>query len=65
MALAINFIDRRGSSNEMHCQLQPKKTMYYYIIIIYYIVQTLHGVLTVYIAAKDILPALQDEAFQF
>ena len=26
IALAVDFIDRRGPSNEMHCQLQPKKT---------------------------------------
>ena len=26
MALAIDVIDRRGPSNEMHRQLQPKKT---------------------------------------
>ena len=26
MALDIDVIDRRGPSNEMHCQLQPKKT---------------------------------------
>ena len=26
LALAIDVIDRRGPSNKMHCQLQPKKT---------------------------------------
>ena len=26
MALAVDIINRRGLSNEMHCQLQPKKT---------------------------------------
>ena len=26
MALAIDVIDRRDPSNEMHCQLQPNKT---------------------------------------
>ena len=26
MALAIDVIDRRGPSNEVHGQLQPKKT---------------------------------------
>ena len=26
MALAVNIIDRRGPSNEMRRQLQPKKT---------------------------------------
>ena len=26
MALAVDVIDRRGPSNEMCCQLQPKKT---------------------------------------
>ena len=29
MALAINIIDRRGPSNEMRHQLQPKKTKAY------------------------------------
>ena len=27
MALAVNFIDRRGPSNEMRRQLQPKKAI--------------------------------------
>ena len=49
MALAVNVINRRGPSNEMRRQLQPKKT----------------NILAIYIAAEDILPALQDEALQF
>ena len=46
MALAINIIDRHSPSNEMHRQLQPKKTkvrLYYPFI---------------YMAAKEILAAL-------
>ena len=26
MALAVDFIDKHGPSNEMDCQLQPKNT---------------------------------------
>ena len=45
MALAVNAIDRRGPSNEMHCQLQLKK----YKITLYYPF--------IYVTAKDVLPA--------
>ena len=44
MALAINVIERRALSNKMRRQLQPKKTK----VRLCYI--------TVYIAAKDIIP---------
>ena len=44
MVLAVNVIDKRGSSNEMRCQLQPKKTG--------------KAVLSVYIAAKDVSASL-------
>ena len=53
MNLAVNVIDRRGPSNEMHCQLQLKKAKV-----------RLH-VLAIYIAVKDVLPTLhyqQDRA---
>ena len=43
MALAVDVIDRRGPSNEIRRQLQPKK---------------IKVILAVYIAAKDVLPAL-------
>ena len=43
---AIDVIDRRGPSNEIHCRLQPKKTK----VTLYY--------LLIYVPAKDILPAL-------
>ena len=46
MSLAVNVIDRRGPSNEIHHQLQPKKTK----VKLY--------ILPVYITAKDVLPAL-------
>ena len=44
MALAIDVIDRHDPSNEMHLQLQPKKKG--------------KAVPAVYIAAKDVLPAI-------
>ena len=50
MALVIEVIDRRGPSNEMCRQLQPKK---------------IKVRLYIYIAAKDILLALHYEVLQF
>ena len=44
MVLAADVIDRLGSSNEMHCQLQPKKTKV--------------TALSLYITAKDALATL-------
>ena len=46
MALAVDVIYSRGLSNKMHRQLQPKKT------------KVRKAVLAVFIAAKDVLPAL-------
>ena len=48
MALAVDAIDRHGPSIEMRRQLQPKKTKVRLRILAVYI----------YVAAKDILPAL-------
>ena len=42
MAIAVDAIDRRGPSNEMHHQLQPEKT------------KVRKAILAVYIAAKDV-----------
>ena len=42
MAFAVDVIDGRGPSNKMLCQLKPKKAK----------------VIAVYIAAKDVLTAL-------
>ena len=45
MALAVDVIDRHGPSSEMHCQLKLKNNN--------------NAVLSVYITAKFVLPALQ------
>ena len=47
MALAVDAIDICGPSNEMRCQLQLKKNK-------------VTAVLSVYITAKGILPALHN-----
>ena len=54
MNLAVNVIDRRGPSNEMHCQLQLKKAKV-----------RLH-VLAIYIAAKTFyLPFITNKTEHF
>ena len=46
MTLAVCVINRHGPSNEMCRQLQPKKT------------KVRKAIMAVYIAARDVLPAL-------
>ena len=56
MSLAVNFIDRRGPSNKMRRQLQPKKTK----VMLYS--------LFIYIVVKDIYPLFitnKAESFNF
>ena len=48
MTLAVNVVDRRTPSKEMHRQLQPENTK----------VRPL--ILVAYIATEDILPALHN-----